>query len=85
HFVFHVPKQRVEEVKAALATYAHNLPVYLDTTGVFESLNHNLPHLAQMRTFLLNKQNTVVLVGNPVHNHRVADMMWELVNKEQTD
>ncbi|MCM1517006.1 MAG: hypothetical protein NC080_11475, partial [Paraprevotella sp.] len=79
HFVFHVPKQRVEEVKAALTTYAHNLPVYLDTTGVFERTNPCLPSLSVMRTFMLDSKDSVVLVGNPVHNSRVADMMWNII------
>lgn len=73
-FVFHVPKQRVEEVKATLATYASNLPVYTNTTGVFERMNPNLPRLSQMHTFLLNREDTVVLVDNPVHNSRVAEI-----------
>ncbi len=78
YFVFNVPTQRVEEVKAAIVTYASNLSVYLDTTGVFERMNPNLPRLSQMRTFLLNRKDTVVLVGNPVYNSRVADMMWNI-------
>ncbi|MCM1516999.1 MAG: hypothetical protein NC080_11440 [Paraprevotella sp.] len=78
YFVFNVPTQRVEEVKAAIVAYASNLSVYLDTTGVFERMNPNLPRLSQMRTFLLNRKDTVVLVGNPVYNSRVADMMWNI-------
>lgn len=81
YFVFNVPTQRMEEVKTTLATYARNLPVYLDTIGVFERMNPNLPRLSRMRTFLLNRKDTVVLIGNPVHNRHVADIMWNVVRE----
>lgn len=81
YFVFNVPGRRLEEIKATLATYARGLPVYIDTTGVFERTNPCLPHLSQMRTFLLNKKDTVVLVGNPVHNSNIEKMMWNLLKE----
>lgn len=79
YFVFNVPIQRMDDVKETLATYAEGLPVYLDTTGVFERVNPNLPRLSQMRTFMLDLKDTVVLVGNPVYNSRVEEIMWGLI------
>ena len=81
YFVFNVPAQRMEEVKNTLATFVHNQPVYLDTTGVFERTNPCLPSLSQMRIFMLDSRDTVVLVGNPLHNRRVEDMMWGILEK----
>lgn len=81
YFVFNVPGRRLEEIKGTLATYARGLPVYIDTTGVFERTNPCLPHLSQMRPFLLNRKDTVVLVGNPVHNSSIEKMMWNLLKE----
>ena len=84
YFVFNVPQRRTEDVRASLAKYARGLPVYLDTTGVFERKNPNLPCLSQMRTFMLDRKDTVVLVGNPVRNSRVEAMMWNVVEGKES-
>lgn len=83
YFVFNVPGRRLKEIKATLATYAQGLPVYIDTTGVFERTNPCLPHLSQMRTFLLNRKDTVVLVGNPLHNSNIGKIMWNLLKESE--
>ena len=49
-------------------------PVFYDPEGSFERLNPNLPISALYHTFLLDKNNKVVLVGSPLHN----PPLWEL-------
>lgn len=40
--------------------------LYIDTKNNFFSLNHNLPKDTRYHSFLLDKNNRVVLVGNPL-------------------
>jgi hypothetical protein len=52
-------------------------PVFLDATGKINSLNH-FPQAQQYQCFLLDSENKVLMIGNPVLNYRI----WELY-KEQ--
>ena len=47
-----------------------NKYVYIDTTGIFERKNPNLPTNKHLRTFLVNKQKNVKLIGNPIANEK---------------
>ncbi len=49
-------------------------PVFLDTAGVFERSNPGLPANPVFHTFLLDRENRVVLVGSPIGNAK----MWDL-------
>lgn len=81
YFIFNVPEKRLVDIKCILATYARGLPIYIDTTSVFERMNPYLPRLSQMRTFMLNRKDTVVLVGNPMYNSHIKGMMWKLLGE----
>ena len=82
YFIFSVPTNRMEDIRVTLDTHLRSFPVYLDTTGVFERMNPCLPRLSQLRTFMLDGKGFVELVGNPVGNSRVADMMWNIIKGE---
>lgn len=51
-----------------------NYPVYIDTQGVFQQNNPHLSKNKLLHTFLLDENNNVILVGNPVRNLRVKDL-----------
>ncbi len=73
-FVLHQTEENpLLRSEPAILLFDH--PVNYDTTGVFEVRNTDLlfPN-PQFHTFLLNRQNEVVLVGSPVGNPK----MWEL-------
>lgn len=48
-------------------------PIFYDRENKTDSLNH-LPKKDRYRTFLLDRENKVVLVGSPAHN----DKLWGL-------
>lgn len=52
-------------------------PIYYDRTDELNKLNH-FPKDPRFNAFLLDKENKIVLVGNPVEN----DVLWNLY-KEQ--
>lgn len=49
-------------------------PVYIDKQNIFQQLNSQLPKDTRYHSFLLDKNNRVVLVGNPL----ASDAMWSL-------
>ena len=63
-----------EMVQQTIADYRLQFPVLLDTAGIFERSNPQLPENPVFHTFLLDRDNRVVLVGSPIGNPK----MWEL-------
>lgn len=55
--------------------------VFYDLDGSFERLNPHLPSGEDFHTFLLNKENKVVLIGNPTHNERLNKLYLREINK----
>lgn len=74
-FIFH-PKDTAELVER-LVLYDFDRPIWVDREGCFERANPHLPEDPIFHTFLLDRENRVVLVGSPVGNPK----MWELYRK----
>ena len=56
--------------------------VFLDSANIFMELNPNIPSESMFHTFLLDENNKVILVGNPMVNQQVEDMMLAVIEKE---
>jgi len=74
--LFFQPKE-VKDVRYIFIQDKFGYPVFMDTKGTINSLNH-FPQAQQYQCFLLDKYNKVLMIGNPVLNRRI----WELY-KEQ--
>lgn len=74
-FVMNVGNQQ-NKVTVDLIAYDFRYSVFYDLKGNFEKLN-KLPWDPIYHTFLLDKNNKVILVGSPIHN----DKMWNLYKK----
>ena len=55
--------------------------VFFDLDGSFERLNPHLPKNGQFHTFLLNKDNKVVLIGNPLQNEQMKKLYLTEMNR----
>lgn len=53
-------------------------PVCLDNKDAFNKLN-NFPQDPVFQTFLLDKNNKVVAVGNPIHNPKVKELYLKII------
>ena len=78
-FVF-VTKNNSEAIRA-LKVSNFTYPVCLDEDGVFDKLNH-FPLEMEFQTFLLDRNNRVLAMGNPVLNPHVRDLYWKLLRGE---
>ena len=55
--------------------------VFYDLDGSFERLNSHLPKDERFHTFLLDENNKVVLVGNPVRNAKLKKLYLAALKK----
>ena len=69
---FFQPKDN-DELRYYLQRDSFSFPVCIDTQHRFNSLNH-FPSEMMFQTFLLDKDNKVVVIGNPIHNLAVRDL-----------
>ncbi len=82
-FFFH-PKD-LKELRYILKRDAFDYPVCIDLKDEFNSLNH-FPSEYTFQTFLLDEENKVVAMGNPIHNPKVKELYLSvLTGKKQED
>ena len=76
NFQFYFQPKNLNELKVLFRRDAFTYPSYIDTKSELNRLN-NLPTNDKFQTFLLDKDNKVVSIGNPTNNPQV----WELYRK----
>ena len=74
--LFFQPKN-LKEMEYLFIRDGFNYPVFIDVNRTIDNLNH-FPQAMQYQCFLLDKDNKVLMIGNPVLNPKI----WELY-KEQ--
>ncbi|MDR2585250.1 MAG: hypothetical protein LBC84_03385 [Prevotellaceae bacterium] len=73
-FLFTPPEKDMHILTTTLKDARFNYPVFIDQNATFVEQNQKLPKNSLLHTFLLDKNNKVVLVGSPLHN----PVLWEL-------
>lgn len=58
-----------------------NHPIYIDSTNVFIKSNPHIPSEEIYHVFLLNENDSIILVGNPVFNAKIEDMLIKQVGE----
>lgn len=66
-FVFFFQSADVKELRYILRRDGFSLPVCIDADDSFNSLNH-FPGEMMFQTFLVDSENRVKVIGNPIHN-----------------
>lgn len=56
-------------------------PIWIDKENMLDKLNH-FPADPTFQTFLLDKDNRVLAVGNPVHNPKVKELYLKIIRGE---
>lgn len=65
---------------AKLIDFVH--PLYIDTSHVFRNSNSFIPKDPMYHTFLVDKGNRIVLVGNPLLNNRIEKLALSLIEEK---
>jgi len=76
-YLFTPKRADLGRIRIALRADRFNYPIFVDQNATFVKQNPNLPKNRQLHSFLLDKNNRVVLVGNPLHN----PTLWQLYKK----
>jgi hypothetical protein len=72
-FFFHPKDRGKKEIYVLLELDNFDCPICIDTEDELNRLNR-FPATAAFHTFLLNKENKVVVIGNPVSNPTVREL-----------
>lgn len=67
-------KKDISLFKCAADSNDFNYLIWIDENSEFLTMNPHLPHDMRLRSFLLDKNRKVVLIGDPLYNPR----LWEL-------
>lgn len=82
-YLFFFDNPRVGEIRHLLKQADLSYPVCIDMTQELNRLN-NFPHNPQFQTFLLDKQNRVMAVGNPALSPAVRELyIRRMTGKEE--
>lgn len=73
-----------KELLSLLREHGFAYPVCIDTNDVFNRLNH-FPTDVAFQTFLLNRDNKVVAIGNPIHNPNVKELYTSIICDKHPD
>lgn len=76
-FLFYIHSKDYKNFTNTLKGEGFNYPIFYDTQNKLATTNH-FPKDQRFNTFLLNNENKVQLIGNPLGNKG----MWELYIKE---
>ena len=81
HFIFSPQKEDMSMFEFAIETIPSSGSIYVDTTNIFLRKNPHIPQNPVMHTFLLDENNNVLLVGNPLENKKIEEMFWKIVEE----
>lgn len=82
-FLFFLRSDDTSHIRYLLKRAGFEHPVYMDTAGILNRLNRFPPDEA-FHTFLVNRHNQIVLIGNPIHNPAVKDLYLSLLTRYQS-
>jgi len=82
-FLFYFQTKNAKEIYYILRQDKFDHPVCIDTDGELNKLNQ-FPSDIAFQTFLLNKENKVVVIGNPIYNPAVKELYWKQLTGNKT-
>ena len=77
-FLFYFHPKDMKELRYLTRRDGFSYPVCFDEKDELNRLNH-FPSDMTFQTFLLDRNNKVVAIGNPVHNPKVKDLYVDLI------
>lgn len=72
-FIFFFQTKDERELRYILKRDNFSYPVCIDTEDIFKKLNR-FPEEMMLQTFLIDSENRVKVIGNPIHNLSVKDL-----------
>lgn len=83
-FVFYLYPKNTKDLLIEFRREAFDYPVCLDETDEFNRLNQ-LAKSNTLRTFLLDKENKIVAIGNPIENPNIKKFYLKTLTGKETE
>lgn len=77
-FYFHPKINEIKELKYIVRNNNFTYPICLDDKDEFNRCNKLLNNVA-FQTFLLDKDNKIMAIGNPIHNSKVKELYMNII------
>ena len=82
-YVAETPPHEKDFVYAQLCKARLDGTVYLDTCNAFRRANPHIPDNPLFHTFLLNDEDSVLLVGDPFKNEKMERLFLKVIERER--
>lgn len=82
-FLFFLSPKSVKEARYITRRDDFTYPICVDMQNWLDSLNH-FPEEEMFHTFLLDSDNRVAVIGNPIHNRSVRDLYMKTLTGQET-
>lgn len=79
-FILAPSKKHEDEVRDYLYLYPLPFPVFIDASYVVSQSNSQLLSEKYFNVFMLNEDNEVILIGNPIKNNELYKLYEEVIN-----
>lgn len=76
---FFLHPKNLDEMFLVLKREQFDYPVCIDVNDSLNILNH-FPEEMQFQTFLLDQNNRVIAIGNPVHNFKIRELYLKIIS-----
>lgn len=80
-FIFRPRYSQLHSFCHLLNAHKKDAKVVVDSTGLFRLLNPQIPDNTELHSFLVNKKNQVVFVGNPFRSDQVKELMLRIIDE----
>lgn len=81
-FLFFFQSDDKKEIRYLLKKDNFDKPICMDQSDRLNELNH-FPADGRFQTFLLDKDNKVVVIGNPIHNPNIRELYLKEITGKQ--
>lgn len=80
YFIFSAKSCEVEKYIEAYRNNKIEANVYLDTANIFVRDNPQIPYETIYHKFLVDENNSVLLVGNPINNKSISELFLKILD-----
>ncbi len=80
-FLFFFSPEKKRDIVNTLKENIFTHPICIDEQNELEKLNH-FPTESGEQTFLLDKDNRILAIGNPIHNPKVKELYLKIIRGE---
>ncbi len=84
-FLFFFSPEKRRDFLSTLKSAGFTYPICIDKENKLNKLNHFPTTDMSFHTFLLDKDNKVLAIGNPIHNSKVRELYLKIIRGEKVE